>query len=38
MVGQVGRSLAIGEAFNLPPGEPDVWTEGVVFDGAIVIE
>jgi hypothetical protein len=38
MVGQVGRPLAIGEAFNLPPGEPDVWTEGVVFDGAIVIE
>jgi hypothetical protein len=38
MVGQVGRSLAIGETFNLPPGEPDVWTEGVVFDGAIVIE
>jgi hypothetical protein len=38
MVGQVGRPLAIGETFNLPPGQPGVWTEGVVFDGAIVIE
>jgi hypothetical protein len=38
MVGQVGRPLAVGEAFNLTPGEPGVWTEGVVFDGAIVIE
>ncbi len=38
MVGQVGRRLAIGETFKLPPGEPGVWTEGVVFDGAIVIQ
>jgi len=38
VVGQVGRPLAIGEAFTLPPGEPGVWTEGAVFDGTIVIE
>jgi hypothetical protein len=38
VVGQVGRPLAIGEAFTLPAGQPDVWTEGVAFDGAIVIE
>jgi hypothetical protein len=38
VVGRVGRPLAIGEAFTLPPGEPGAWTEGVVFDGAIVVE
>lgn len=38
IVGRVGRPLAIGEAFNLPPGRPGVWTEGVPFEGAIVIE
>jgi hypothetical protein len=36
--GRVGHPLAIGEAFKLPPGDPDVWTEGVVFNGAIVTE
>jgi hypothetical protein len=36
--GRVGRPLSIGEAFNLPPGEPGVWLEGLVFEGAIVIE
>lgn len=38
VVGQVGRPLAIGDPFTLPPGETGVWTEGVVFDGAVVIE
>jgi hypothetical protein len=38
LVGQVGRRLGIGETFKLPPGEPGVWTEDVVFEGAIVIE
>jgi hypothetical protein len=38
MVGRVGRPLAIGEAFILPPGVPGHWIEGVVFDGAIVTE
>jgi len=38
MVGQVGHSLGVGESFLLPAGEPGVWVEGVVFDGAIVIE
>lgn len=37
-VGQVGRPLAIGDEFNLPPGQDGVWEEGVVFVGAIVIE
>jgi hypothetical protein len=38
VVGRVGHPLAVGEAFTLPPGEAGVWAEGVVFDGAIVIE
>jgi len=38
LTGRVGHPLAIGEAFTLPPGEGGVWTPGVVFDGAIVIE
>jgi len=38
MVGQVGHPLAIGEAFNLPSGQPGNWTANVVFDGAIVID
>jgi hypothetical protein len=38
MVGQVGRPLGIGETFTLPPGEQGHWTEGVVFDGAVVTE
>jgi hypothetical protein len=38
LVGHVGRRLAIGDVFKLPPGEPGIWTEGLVFDGAIVIE
>jgi hypothetical protein len=36
--GRVGHPLAIGESFTLPPGEAGVWSGGVVFDGAIVIE
>ncbi|MGP8058557.1 MAG: hypothetical protein ACLP9C_02825 [Acidimicrobiales bacterium] len=36
--GQVGRPLAIGEAFTLGPGEPDRWIDGVTFEGAIVID
>ena len=36
--GQVGRPLAIGDPFSLPPGQSDVWTQGVSFDGAIVVE
>jgi hypothetical protein len=38
VMGPVGRPLAIGDAFNLAPAEEGVWTTGVVFDGAIVIE
>jgi len=38
MVGQVGRRLAIGEAFTLPPAEPGNWTANIVFDGAIVTD
>jgi len=38
LTGKVGRPLAIGEEFTLPPGEPGVWKEGIAFDGAIVIE
>ena len=38
LVGEVGRPLAIGECFDLPPGTPGEWTEGVPFDGAIVID
>ena|GEM_PF-3921573 len=37
-VGRVGRPLGIGEQFILASGEPDTWTDGVTFDGAIVIE
>ena len=36
--GQVGRSLAIGEPFSLPPAEEGAWTNGVTFEGAIVVE
>ena len=36
--GQVGRPLAIGDEFNLPPGQVGVWEDGVVFVGAIVID
>ncbi len=35
---RVGRRLAIGENFSLPAGQPGIWTNGVVFDGAVVIE
>ena len=38
MVGQVGRPLAIGESFTLPPGEPGGWTDGAVFDGPVVTD
>lgn len=38
LAGQVGHPLAIGEAFSLPPAEDGVWTDGVVFEGAIVTE
>ena len=38
MSGRVGRSLAKGETFNLPPGVEGVWTPNVVFDGAIVVD
>jgi hypothetical protein len=34
--GQVGHPLAIGECFQLPPGQPGVWTADVTFEGAIV--
>jgi hypothetical protein len=33
---RVGHRLGVGESFTLAPG--DDWTEGVVFDGAIVTE
>jgi len=36
--GRVGRSLATGETFTLPPGVEGVWTANVVFDGAIVVD
>jgi hypothetical protein len=36
--GQVGHSLATGEAFTLAPAEPGTWTANVVFDGAIVTD
>ena len=36
--GQVGRALTIGDSFSLPPGETGVWTEGLIFDGAVVVE
>jgi hypothetical protein len=38
VVGQVGRPLAVGEAFTLHAGEPGAWTTDVVFDGAIITE
>jgi hypothetical protein len=38
VAGPVGRALSIGDSFSLAPGEAGVWTEGVVFDGAIVVE
>lgn len=36
--GQVGHPLAIGDAFSLPPAVDGLWTDGVVFEGAIVTE
>lgn len=36
--GRVGHPLAIGDVFSLPPAEDGVWTKGVVFEGAVVIE
>ena len=38
MYDRVGHPLAIGEAFQLPPGIDGEWTANVVFDGAIVID
>ncbi len=38
LVGQVGHPLAIGECFQLPPGQPGVWTANVTFEGAIVTD
>jgi len=35
---RVGGPLAVGESHRLPPGEPGEWTDGVNFEGAIVIE
>lgn len=35
-VGQVGRSLDIGEAFTLPAGETGMWESDVVFEGTII--
>jgi hypothetical protein len=36
--GHVGRPLSIGDPFTLPPGESGVWTQGVTFDGAVIVE
>ncbi len=38
VTGEVGRPLAIGETFKLAAAEPGAWTEGVVFEGAIVAD
>jgi hypothetical protein len=38
MVGQVGRPLSIGDSFALPPRREGEWTDGIAFQGAIVIE
>ncbi len=35
--GRVGRPLAIGDTFTLPAAVDGHWTDGVVFDGAILL-
>lgn len=37
LAGQVGRPLAIGEIFSLPAAVDGRWTNGVVFEGAILL-